>query len=102
MAKTKENLEKEKGAIKLCITQEQYGDHTCKRPHCFWKSHAGCKPFIMAANFCTLYADLPFKFKMSPLTDIEADLREAKAQMNYGKNNGVPRTFLTGAKPHLC
>ena len=32
-------------------------------------THHGCK-------FCTLYEDLPFKFRMSPLREIESDLQE--------------------------
>ena len=34
-------------------------------------THHGCK-------FCTLYNDLPFRFRMSPLEDIEGDLQEAQ------------------------
>lgn len=60
---------------------------------------AGCTHH--RCKFCTLYADLPFKFKMSPLTDIEADLKEAKAQMKLWKNSSVSRTFLTGANPFV-
>ncbi len=60
---------------------------------------AGCTHH--SCKFCTLYADLPFKFKMSPLTDIEADLKEAKAQMKLWKNSRVSRTFLTGANPFV-
>ena len=61
---------------------------------------AGCTHH--SCKFCTLYADLPFKFKMSPLTDIEADLRKKqKAQMKLWKNSRVSRTFLTGANPFV-
>ena len=60
---------------------------------------AGCTHH--SCKFCTLYADLPFKFKMSPLADIEADLKEAKAQMKLWKNSRVSRTFLTGANPFV-
>ena len=35
---------------------------------------AGCTHH--KCKFCTLYNDLPFKFRMSPLEDIESDLRE--------------------------
>ena len=60
---------------------------------------AGCTHH--SCKFCTLYADLPFKFKMSPLSDIEEDLKEAKAQISLWKNNGISRTFLTGANPFV-
>ncbi len=60
---------------------------------------AGCTHH--SCKFCTLYADLPFKFKMSPLADIEADLKEAEAQMKLWKNSRVSRTFLTGANPFV-
>ena len=59
---------------------------------------AGCTHH--SCKFCTLYADLPFPFKMSPLSDIEEDLKEAKAQMKLWKG-GVSRTFLTGANPFV-
>ena len=35
---------------------------------------AGCT--YHQCKFCTLYEELPFKFRMSPLEDVEADLRE--------------------------
>ena len=34
-------------------------------------THHNCK-------FCTLYSDLPFRFRMSPLEEIQADLAEAQ------------------------
>ena len=37
---------------------------------------AGCTHH--RCKFCTLYDDLPFSFRMSPLEDIEADLQEAQ------------------------
>ena len=37
---------------------------------------AGCTHH--RCKFCTLYDDLPFKFRMSPLEDIERDLQEAQ------------------------
>lgn len=52
-------------------------------------THHNCK-------FCTLYDDLPFKFRMSPLSDIEADLIEVQAVV---KN--VERIYLTGANPFV-
>lgn len=57
-------------------------------------THHGCK-------FCTLYEDLPFKFRMSPLEDIEEDLKEASSLYRLWKNYKVKRTFLTGANPFV-
>lgn len=57
-------------------------------------SHHKCK-------FCTLYDDIPFKFKMSPLEDIEADLKEVKGQFRLWRSNKVSRTFLVGANPFV-
>ena len=37
---------------------------------------AGCTHH--ACKFCTLYHDLPFKFRMSPLAEVEGDLQEAQ------------------------
>ena len=37
---------------------------------------AGCTHH--KCKFCTLYHDLPFQFRMSPLSDIESDLQEAQ------------------------
>ncbi|MFV0499867.1 MAG: radical SAM protein, partial [Bacilli bacterium] len=56
-------------------------------------THNNCK-------FCTLYDDIPFKFKMSPLEDIEADLKEAKGSFKY-LSPKVSRTFLIGANPFV-
>ena len=41
---------------------------------------AGCTHH--KCKFCTLYDDLPFPFRMSPLEDIEADLLEAQTMAN--------------------
>lgn len=60
---------------------------------------AGCTHH--SCKFCTLYADLPFKFRMSPLEDIEDDLKEAKTQFRLWKDYKVSRTFLTGANPFV-
>lgn len=49
-------------------------------------THHGCK-------FCTLYEDLPFKFKMTSREDIEADLKEV--------SEDTERVFLTGANPFV-
>ena len=69
-------------------------------------THPKCK-------FCTLYADLPFHFRLSPLKDIESDLLEAQilckspvsmacAQLE-GRRGPAPirRVFLTGANPFV-
>lgn len=60
---------------------------------------AGCTHH--KCKFCTLYDDLPFKFRMSPLEDIEADLKEAKGQFRLWIPRKVTRTFLTGANPFV-
>lgn len=72
---------------------------------------AGCTHH--KCKFCTLYDDLPFPFRMSPLEDIEADLLEAQtlAHSPMGKLSaalqGLPqehhfhRAFLTGANPFV-
>lgn len=69
-------------------------------------THHRCK-------FCTLYDDLPFSFRMSPLEDIEADLLEAQTALHspMGKltaalqglpaQGGPDRAFLTGANPFV-
>ena len=57
-------------------------------------THHGCK-------FCTLYADLPFRFRMSPMEDIEADLKEARKMCGILTDRKVSRTFLTGANPFV-
>ena len=72
---------------------------------------AGCTHH--ACKFCTLYEDLPFRFRMSPLEEIEADLREAQLwgtdpmAMLSARLQGLPRTpgprrvFLVGANPFV-
>lgn len=50
-------------------------------------THHKCK-------FCTLYDDLPFKFKMSPAHEIDEDLQEASNYMPEAR-----RIFLVGANP---
>ena len=69
-------------------------------------THHHCK-------FCTLYEDLPFPFRMSPLEDMESDLREAQMAQTgplerlglrlQGLPGPVPvrRVFLTGANPFV-
>lgn len=60
---------------------------------------AGCTHH--KCKFCTLYDDIPFSFRMSPLEDIEADLQEAQEQFRLWKQHPVSRTFLTGANPFI-
>ena len=60
---------------------------------------AGCTHH--QCKFCTLYDDLPFKFRMTPMEDIEADLKEAKGQFRIWIGHKISRTFLTGGKS-LC
>ena len=52
-------------------------------------------------KFCTLYDDLPFKFRMTPIDDIEADLKEAKGKFCIWIGHKISRTFLTGANPFV-
>lgn len=72
---------------------------------------AGCTHH--QCKFCTLYDDLPFHFRMSPIQDIEADLLEAQTVFHspMGKLSaalqGLPpeqpyrRAFLVGANPFV-
>ena len=72
---------------------------------------AGCTHH--KCKFCTLYADLPFQFRMSPLNDIESDLLEVQtlrynpASQMTARLRGLPcpqpieRVFLTGANPFV-
>ena len=72
---------------------------------------AGCTHH--KCKFCTLYSDLPFKFRMSPMEDIENDLLEAQVLRTnphskmltrlQGKDDPDPiqRVFLTGANPFV-
>ena len=66
-------------------------------------THRRCK-------FCTLYEDLPFKFRPSPLDDIEADLlevqtwyhdplRKAEERLFEREPAQLSRVFLAGANP---
>ena len=50
-------------------------------------THHNCK-------FCSLYADLPFKFRLSPMSEVAEDLQSLSAYHSYAK-----RIFLTGANP---
>ena len=60
---------------------------------------AGCTHH--SCKFCTLYADLPFKFRMSPMADIEADLKETAKTVKFWNGLTYKRTFLTGANPFV-
>lgn len=69
---------------------------------------AGCTHH--KCKFCTLYNDLPFNFKMSPIKDIESDLLELQTALfnpiskitsiiTGNKPPTADRVFLTGANP---
>lgn len=60
---------------------------------------AGCTHH--QCKFCTLYEDLPFRFRMSPMEDVEEDLKEARQRYRMWKGYQVSRTFLTGANPFV-
>lgn len=72
---------------------------------------AGCTHH--KCKFCTLYHELPFSFRMSPLPDVERDLQEAQlwstdpiVQLSarlqgLPKPEPVRRVFLTGANPFV-
>lgn len=60
---------------------------------------AGCTHH--KCKFCTLYADLPFPFRMSPLADIAADIKEAGEMYRRLPGHKITRTFLTGANPFV-
>lgn len=72
---------------------------------------AGCTHH--KCKFCTLYSDLPFPFRMSPIKAIENDLLEVQtlrynpvSQMSrqLGKSSEphpIKRAFLTGANPFV-
>ena len=55
---------------------------------------AGCTHH--KCKFCTLYEDVPFKFRMSPLSEVEEDLKEIS---RYYRN--AKRVFFTGANPFV-
>ena len=72
---------------------------------------AGCTHH--KCKFCTLYSDLPFKFRMTPMKDLERDLLEVQTLRTNpyskmlirleGKDDPEPirRVFLTGANPFV-
>lgn len=55
---------------------------------------AGCTHH--KCKFCTLYEDVPFKFRMSPLSEVEEDLKEISSYYRNAK-----RVFFTGANPFV-
>lgn len=55
---------------------------------------AGCTHH--KCKFCTLYEDVPFKFRMSPLSEVEEDLKEISCYYRNAK-----RVFFTGANPFV-
>lgn len=55
---------------------------------------AGCTHH--ECKFCTLYDDIPFKFRMSPMNEIEEDLKEL-----FHYTPDVTRVFLVGANPFV-
>ncbi len=55
---------------------------------------AGCTHH--KCKFCTLYEDVPFKFRMSPMDEIESDLSELSEL-----TPNATRLFLTGANPFV-
>ena len=60
---------------------------------------AGCTHH--KCRFCTLYHDLPFKFRMSPLEDVTCDLQEVKRAAGGRHSGHIRRVFLTGANPFV-
>ena len=72
---------------------------------------AGCTHH--KCKFCTLYSDLPFKFRMTPMEDIERDLLEVQTLrtnpyskmltrlQGEDKLEPIQRVFLTGANPFV-
>ena len=72
---------------------------------------AGCTHH--KCKFCTLYADLPFSFRLSPWEDIESDLQEAQMfccnaavqaasrLLGRARPQKPRRVFLTGANPFV-
>ena len=72
---------------------------------------AGCTHH--KCKFCTLYADLPFPFRLSPRQELESDLLEVQTadrdpiSQLIARLNGIPtpkeihRVFLTGANPFV-
>ena len=60
---------------------------------------AGCTHH--KCKFCTLYDDLPFKFKITPPEHVEADLAEMQAQLRSWQKRRIKRVYLVGANPFV-
>ncbi len=60
---------------------------------------AGCTHH--KCKFCTLYNDLPFPFRISPMKDIESDLQEVQKAGRRLDWQDIDRVFLTGANPFV-
>ncbi len=60
---------------------------------------AGCTHH--KCKFCTLYHDLPFNFRMSPMEVIEYDLQEVNKSIKDRNCKNIERVFLTGANPFV-
>ena len=59
---------------------------------------AGCTHH--RCKFCTLYDELPFRFRLSPLEDIEADLAEAQELLRAEGHRGAHPQVLPGVPDH--
>lgn len=57
-------------------------------------SHHKCK-------FCTLYNELPFKYRMSPMKVIECELQKVKNAVKGWNGGRIDLVFLTGANPFV-
>ena len=88
------NKEKQKDGILFM----HYTGTVWRPPYEAWSAllqvTAGCTHH--KCKFCTLYEDIPFKFKMSPVDEIEDDLKE----LCYFTPD-VTRMFLVGANPFV-
>ena len=104
----KANRHMESEARTYHTLQEPSGDHLVRLIHSSWKRLLGCTH--RACKFCTLYDDLPFKFKASELSTIESDLLEAQTWFHDPLSKieahlfSLPapkrcRVFLAGANP---
>lgn len=60
---------------------------------------AGCTHH--QCKFCTLYNDLSFPFRMSPMAEIADDLQEVQNMMKRSRGHVMKRVFLTGANPFV-
>lgn len=60
---------------------------------------AGCTHH--KCKFCTLYDELPFSFRMSPLGYIEEDLQEMQVYLSAWRGKLHSRIFLVGANPFV-